>query len=217
MKRSYILAVCASAVLAMAGCSGNTGPEAEQSESTAGVIEISTNEGLTEAEVSTAVQGDGEDIGQTGEEASKTETGTGDEEALEREAKTEYENETSVIELDAETKGYADNFEVDSQAAAEFAKLIKAAVSAKDMEELAGLMGFPVYVGAAGGGVESKEEFLSLGEELIFTDELTDSVLSADTGDLKPSEAGFVLSDGGSANIIFGVRDGKLMISGINY
>lgn len=190
MKRSYILAVCASAVLAMAGCSGNTGPEAEQSESTAGVIEISTNEGLTEAEVSTAVQGDGEDIGQTGEEASKTETGTG---------------------------GYADNFEVDSQAAAEFAKLIKAAVSAKDMEELAGLMGFPVYVGAAGGGVESKEEFLSLGEELIFTDELTDSVLSADTGDLKPSEAGFVLSDGGSANIIFGVRDGKLMISGINY
>ena len=69
MKRSYILAVCASAVLAMAGCSGNTGPEAEQSESTAGVIEISTNEGLTEAEVSTAVQGDGEDIGQTGEES----------------------------------------------------------------------------------------------------------------------------------------------------
>lgn len=156
MKRSYILAVCASAVLAMAGCSGNTGS-------------------------------------------------------------AEYENETSVIEQDAGTKGYADNFEVDSQAAAEFAKLIKAAVSAKDMEELAGLMGFPVYVGAAGGGVESKEEFLSLGEELIFTDELTDSVLSADTGDLKPSEAGFVLSDGGSANIIFGVRDGKLMISGINY
>ena len=32
-----------------------------------------------------------------------------------------------------------------------------------------------------------------------------------------PSEAGFVLSDGSSANVIFGVMNGVLSITGINY
>ena len=44
-----------------------------------------------------------------------------------------------------------------------------------------------------------------------------DSVEAADLEQLSPSMAGFVLSDGGKANIIFSVRDGKLAVSGINY
>ena len=43
------------------------------------------------------------------------------------------------------------------------------------------------------------------------------SVAGADETKLSPSRAGFVLSDGkGDPNIIFGLRNGKLAISGMN-
>lgn len=189
MKRSYLLIMSAAAALTMAGCSSNNEAEtlAEIESSSAEVIEISTEEASSEIE--------------------ETSSATGEETA-------EKKEETAETEAAPKPE---DNFDVDSAAAADFAESIKAAVSDKDMEELAGLMGFPVYVGAAGGGVESREDFLSIESDRIFTDELVSSVLSADTGDLKPSKAGFVLSDGGSANIVFGVRDGELMITGINY
>lgn len=34
---------------------------------------------------------------------------------------------------------------------------------------------------------------------------------------MQPSMAGFSISDGGPANINFGVRDGVLAVNGINY
>ncbi len=44
------------------------------------------------------------------------------------------------------------------------------------------------------------------------------SVSPADETALTPSQAGFILTkESGSANIIFGLRDGKLAVSGINY
>lgn len=77
---------------------------------------------------------------------------------------------------------------------------------------------FPVYVGLNGGiSVDSREEFLDLGADQVFTQELVDSIGAADLSQLSPSMAGFVLSDGSKANIIFSVRDGKLAVSGINY
>ena len=39
----------------------------------------------------------------------------------------------------------------------------------------------------------------------------------SDIENLQPSRAGFSISDGGKANINFGVVDGVLAISGINY
>ena len=39
----------------------------------------------------------------------------------------------------------------------------------------------------------------------------------ADIDNLQPSRAGFSLSDGGTANINFGVVNGVLAITGINY
>ncbi len=127
--------------------------------------------------------------------------------------------EQTAAQNDAEeTTGYADNFAVDSQAAASFAEEIKTAVAEKDLEKLADLSGFPVYVGLPEiGGVETREDFLALGSERIFTEELLQSVASADTANLEPSRAGFVLTDGSGANIVFGVRDGALGITGINY
>ena len=79
---------------------------------------------------------------------------------------------------------------------------------------------YPLYIGFSTGGqsVESREDFLSLGKEKIFTEELLTSVSQADETALTPSQAGFILTkESGSANIVFGLRDGKLAVSGINY
>ena len=107
---------------------------------------------------------------------------------------------------------------VDSRAAAEFADKIKEAVAAEDLEALADLTAFPVYVDIEkANDVKTREDFLALGAEAIFTEELKKSAANADTENMQPSMAGFSVSDGGSANINFGVRDGVLAVNGINY
>ncbi len=113
---------------------------------------------------------------------------------------------------------YEDNFAVDSKAAETFAQKVKDAVSAKDLDALAELMAFPVYVDLADVNVvETREDFLNLGAETVFTDALLKSVETAAIDNLQPSMAGFSISDGGTANIIFGVSGGALAVSGINY
>jgi len=142
----------------------------------------------------------------------KTETGA--------EIKTEEEMETTEENPETEQASeiYEDNFAVDSQAAKEFAEKVKEAVAQKDLEALAELTSFPVYVGLPDvGGVETKEEFLKLGADAVFTDALLESVEAADIENFKPSMAGFSISGGGTANINFGVVDGRLAVSGINY
>ena len=108
--------------------------------------------------------------------------------------------ETEAVEKnDQTTVGYEDNKD-------------------KDLEELAALTAFPVYVGLPDVGVvETKEDFLNLGAETVFTEELLKSIEMADIEDFQPSMAGFSISDGKTANINFGVVDGILAINGINY
>ena len=114
--------------------------------------------------------------------------------------------------------GYEDNFAVDSEAAREFAGKVQDAAAKKDLDDLAELTAFPVYVGLPGVDVvETKEDFLKLGADAVFTDELLESVENADIDHFQPSMAGFSISDGGTANINFGVADGVLAINGINY
>ena len=113
--------------------------------------------------------------------------------------------------------GYEDNFAVDSAAAAEFAEQIKEAVAAQDLEALADLAAYPLYVGIAEDGVSSREDLIALGAEAVFTSGLSASIEAADTQNLTPSMAGFVLSDGSGNNIIFSVVDGELAIQEINY
>lgn len=113
--------------------------------------------------------------------------------------------------------GYEDNFAVESAAVSEFAEKIKTAVAAGDMEALADLTAFPVYVSIAKEGVKTREDFMALGAEKVFTPELKASIAGADTSNLSPSMAGFVVETDGGPNIIFGVVEGKLAISGINY
>ena len=98
--------------------------------------------------------------------------------------------------------------------------MIKEAVAKKDIEKLADLTGFPVYVGFEPEGqiVESREEFTSLNIDQLFTDEMIRSIAGADESSLSPSMAGFTMYDkDGAPSITFGVQNGKLAVSGINY
>lgn len=113
---------------------------------------------------------------------------------------------------------YEDNFAVDSASAKKFAEQIKDVTAEKNLDGLAELTSFPVYVGLEDVGVvETKEAFLQLGAESVFTKELMESIEKAAIDSLLPSMAGFSISDGGKANINFGVVNGKLAITGINY
>ena len=132
--------------------------------------------------------------------------------------KNEKAEETTASETFETSGGYEDNFAVDSKAAAEFADKIKEAVAAKDLEALADLTAFPVYVDIENANeIKTRDEFIALGADVIFTEGLMNSVANADTENMQPSMAGFSVSDGGSANVNFGVRDGVLAVNGINY
>ena len=133
-------------------------------------------------------------------------------------AETEAVLEASSTETQA-SSGYEDNFAVDSEAAAAFGTQVKEAVAAQDLEALADLAAYPLYVGFTDGSVNvtSREEFVALGAERVFTPELVESVGNADVNSLSPSMAGFVLSSNDGPNIIFSVVNGSLAIQGINY
>ena len=153
---------------------------------------------------------------------STTERETSD--VMETKTSNEDEKEIASIEETESTEKtgeviYEDNFAVDSEAAANFARKIKEVVANQDIEALADLMVYPVYVGFedAGISVNSKEEMLALGVEKIFTSEMMTSIENADETTLSPSMAGFALYAENGSNIIFGVVDGKLAIRGMNY
>lgn len=100
----------------------------------------------------------------------------------------------------------------------DFATKIVAAVDAKDIEALAELVTYPTYVGL-GDGIEaaSKEDFIAIGADALFTEELIAAVDAADLSAVEETEAGFILG-GQKPDIIFGyAEDGTLGITGINY
>ena len=115
--------------------------------------------------------------------------------------------------------GNVDNFSVNSKIVAAFGEEVKSVVADKDFEALADLAAFPLYIGFTDGGVsvETREDFIALGEDKIFTQELIDAIAAADVDSLSVSRAGFSLTDTGAPNIVFGVREGRLAIQGINY
>ena len=160
---------------------------------------------------------------ETAEEASaeESEETSAEAEADGQETSGEAEEETEAEDGAEESAagGYEDNFSVDSQAAADFAVQVQAVVASDDLQGLADLTAYPVYVGIGEGqAVESEEDFLALDPAEVFTDELKSAVAAADPEALEPSEAGFVLSDeNGRPNVIFGVVDGELAVRGINY
>lgn len=119
----------------------------------------------------------------------------------------------------AEKTGYTDNFVVPEEEITAFAGKVKEAVADRDMDALASLASYPLYVGFKDGGVSagSPEELAALGTDRIFTPELAAAVEAAGDETLSPSMAGFVLKKDGTPNIVFGVSEGVLAVKGINY
>ena len=122
-------------------------------------------------------------------------------------------------EEDAGEQTYTDNFSVDQAAVQAFAQDIQQVVADQDLEGLADLVSFPVYLGFADDpqSVETREDFVALGADRIITEDLLTEISTADTSALEPSRAGFALSASGRPNIVFGVSNGHLAIVGINY
>ena len=131
-------------------------------------------------------------------------------------AEASAETTTEVSADAANGTSYEDNFAVSTAA---FAKKIQDAVAAEDLNALADLVNYPVYVALGDGSViETREDLIALGADKIFTPELKDSMANADLSELSPSMAGFTLySTGDGPNITFNVQNGVLGISGINY
>lgn len=134
-------------------------------------------------------------------------------------AEASAETTTEVSADAANGTSYEDNFAVSTEDAAAFAKKIQDAVAAEDLNALADLVNYPVYVALGDGSViETREDLIALGADKIFTPELKDSMANADLSELSPSMAGFTLySTGDGPNITFNVQNGVLGISGINY
>ncbi len=205
MRKLALAVTIGAACLGIAACSqsAETTTDTSASQATEAAETTAATKEETESESTEAESSEGESKTEDSKAESKEETSEG--------AETESGAKAAEPEMD--------NFTVDMETVAEMGKDIKAAVEAKDLEALAELTSYPVYVGLEGvKGVETKEDFLALGADAVFTEELTKSVGGADETALEPSEAGFVLSsEDSSANIIFGVVEGELKVTGINY
>lgn len=232
MKRVLTIIMTIAVMLVLAGCGNETGQGTDSKEVSQGAGEDagqSTGQAASR-QTEEASQSTGQAASRETEEASQS-TGQAEsrENSLVQDGSTgsaassgetadaqqsEASEETTALRDD-----YKDNFDVDEKAAAEFGRMIKEAVAQKDVEMLAGLTDFPVYVGLSGGMVvETKDDFIALDVEELLSDEMVSSMAAADENTLSPSMAGFTLHGGnGMPSITFGVRDGHLAISGINY
>lgn len=204
MKKRWILLATAVMVLSLTGC----GQEKEKSNNVAPETGTLLESGESETE-------------QSQEQAAQQEAAAATEPADQEQTDQDPAADTTEgAQQEAAAGGsWEDNFAVDTAAAAEFGGKIKEAVAAQDIEKLADLTAFPVYVGVIGDGtvVETREDFIALGADALFTEEMTASIAGADENSLNPSKAGFTLYSGdGAPSITFGVQDGKLGISGIN-
>lgn len=124
------------------------------------------------------------------------------------------ENEPTESEVEEKNNNYEDLEEKGAEGeVTAFAEQIQTAVAAKDMEALADLCSYPLAVN--GEVVDSKEAFIKLGADVIFTEERCAVIEAVDVSTLEETMAGVVMGDA-TPNIIFKSVDGKLGITGIN-
>lgn len=125
--------------------------------------------------------------------------------AAEAQAESEVEEKNNAA-ADLATK-------TESGDSAAFAEQIKTAMADRDMEALAELCDYPLAVN--GEVVESKDDFLKLNSDDIFTDKRCAVIEAVDASSLEETMAGVIMGDA-TPNIIFKSVDGKLGITGIN-
>lgn len=103
----------------------------------------------------------------------------------------------------------------------EFCEKIIAAVKSKDLQALSDLCNYPLYVDLGDGGqvIETKEAFLALDAEKLFTDAMAASVTGCDLDTVTVPLAGITLcTDYDQPSITSSYNEaGELGISGINF
>ena len=129
-------------------------------------------------------------------------------------AEAETENEPSESEVEEMNDNYADLEEKGAEGeVAAFAEQIQTAMADQDLEALADLCAYPLAVN--GEVVETKEDFMELGANVIFTEERCAVIAAVDVSTLEETNAGVIMGDA-TPNIIFKSVDGELGITGIN-
>ena len=214
MKKKILTAmVVCTVALAAAGCSSN-GQETAAAETTA----AETTAAEQETESGEAAEGGSEAAAQEAEETEETE----------KETKVDLSNVDPQEALGPgaveESEGTAleenQNFEdLESSDYQGFAEEVVGAITSKDMNALAELMHYPVYISFVkenDGVVNDKESFLALDPEMVFDSALIEAAEAADLTTLEPSMAGVVIGEE-TPNVIINSSEGQLGIVGMNY
>ena len=190
MRKLALAVTIGAACLGIAACgqSAESTTETTTAQATEAVTESESTETEEETKTETA---DKESETETADKESETETADKESETETEETESKDAEAEASESTGAEQAGL-DNFSVDMETVAAMGKDIKAAVEAKDLDALAELASYPVYVGLEDAeDVETKEDFLALGADAVFTDELVQSVTGADETALEASKAGF--------------------------
>ena len=195
MKRK--LAVLGTAIMAAAAITACSGKDAKTTTAAEVVTQADTTAGMTDGET--------EDAGA----ASDSET------AAESQSSESASQEAALLE-EAEDVSHA-GAELEQSEIKPFAEKVQKAVADKDMEALAGLCVYPVYVSLGEGqGEEIADEaaFLKMDADKIFTESLLKEIADTDVDTLEQFGAGVIM--GGENSIIFNNVDGQAAITGIN-
>lgn len=195
MKRK--LAVLGTAIMAAAAITACTGKDAKTT---------------TAAEVITQADTAGEPAG---EETEDTGAASASETPADSQAADSGSQDAALLE-ETEDASHA-GAELEQSEIKPFAEKVQKAVADKDMEALAGLCAYPVYVSLGEGqGDEIADEaaFLKLDADKIFTESLLKEMADTDVDTLEQFGAGVIMGEENS--IIFNNVDGQAAITGIN-
>ena len=193
MKRK--LAVLGTAIMAAAAITACSGKDAKTTTAAEVVTQADTTDGVTDGET-------------------EADTASDSETAAESQSSESASQEAALLE-EAEDVSHA-GAELEQSEIKPFAEKVQKAVADKDMEALAGLCAYPVYVSLGEGQGEEIAEaaFLKMDADKIFTESLLKEIADTDVDTLEQFGAGVIM--GGENSIIFNNVDGQAAITGIN-
>ena len=194
MKRK--LAVLGTAIMAAAAITACSGKDAKTTTAAEVVTQADTTDGVTDGET-------------------EADTASDSETAAESQSSESASQEAALLE-EAEDVSHA-GAELEQSEIKPFAEKVQKAVADKDMEALAGLCAYPVYVSLGEGqGEEIADEaaFLKMDADKIFTESRLKEIADTDVDTLEQFGAGVIM--GGENSIIFNNVDGQAAITGIN-
>ena len=194
MKRK--LAVLGTAIMAAAAITACSGKDAKTTTAAEVVTQSDTTDGVTDGET-------------------EADTASDSETAAESQSSESASQEAALLE-EAEDVSHA-GAELEQSEIKPFAEKVQKAVADKDMEALAGLCAYPVYVSLGEGqgeDIADEAAFLKMDADKIFTESLLKEIADTDVDTLEQFGAGVIM--GGENSIIFNNVDGQAAITGIN-